>query len=54
MSKYFEPINYVRGKAKIPLRIEDIMDYDVYEDMWLENDDKETDIRHLIEQNRIR
>lgn len=54
MKEYFEPINFVRGKAKIPLRLEDVMDYEVYEDMWLENDDKENDIMNLIEQNRIR
>ncbi len=49
----FEPINYVDGKARIPLRIEDVMNYNVYEDVWLDNDDKESDITHLIEQNRL-
>ena len=30
------------------------MDYDVYEDMWLDGDDKEADIQNLMDQNRIR
>lgn len=50
----FEPVTYIKGRAQIPLRLEDVMDYSVYEEMWLENDNKEADISNLIEQNRIR
>lgn len=53
-SFHFEPVNYIGGKARIPLRFEDIMNCDVYDDMWLYNDDKESDVLHLIEQNRLR
>ncbi|HZK43336.1 MAG TPA: hypothetical protein VFC73_03525 [Syntrophomonadaceae bacterium] len=47
----FEPINYIGNKVEIPLKLEDVMDYKVYEDMWLENDDTEIDILRLIERN---
>lgn len=49
----FEPISFVGGKARIPLRLEDVMNYNVYEEVWLDNDDKESDIAHLIDQNRL-
>lgn len=52
-NRYFEPINYISGKVKIPLKLEDLRDEQVYEEMWLDNDNKEEDIGQLIGQNRI-
>ncbi|HNX28478.1 MAG TPA: hypothetical protein PKN87_03590 [Syntrophomonadaceae bacterium] len=50
----FEPLTF-NGKVKIPLKHEDIMDADVYEEVWLPlGDDMETDLIHLLEQGRIK
>ncbi|MGR6836174.1 hypothetical protein [Syntrophomonas erecta] len=48
-----EPLHRRKNKIKIPLRKEDIMDENVYEDVWLPLDNKEEDITHLIQQNRL-
>lgn len=53
-NSYFAPINYINGKVRIPLKLEDLRDDNVYEEMWLDGDNKEEDIQHLIEQNRIK
>ncbi len=50
----FKPLNFINGKVRIPLQPEDVLDEDIYEDMWLDGDDKEADIMHLLEQNRFR
>ncbi len=48
------PINYINHRVQIPLRTEDIMDENVYEDVWLPwGDNPETDIFRLMEQNRL-
>ncbi len=49
----FSPLIYINGKVQIPLKLEDVLDENIYENVWLDSDDKETDIIHLIEQNRI-
>ncbi len=49
----FVPLIYINGKVQIPLKVEDVLDENIYENVWLDSDDKETDIIHLIEQNRI-
>ncbi|MGI6413844.1 MAG: hypothetical protein ACOXZ5_09465 [Syntrophomonadaceae bacterium] len=48
-----EPISDYYKKMIFPLSLEDLLDENVYEDMWLPLDDKYTDIRNLIDQNRI-
>ena len=50
----FEPLNFINGNVRIPLRLEDVLDENIYEEMWLDGDDKEADILYLIEQGRIR
>ena len=43
-----QPVNMINNRIKIPLRVEDILDEDVYKDVWLPLDNKESDISHLI------
>jgi hypothetical protein len=51
----FRPISSIRGRMRFPLYMEDLMDENVYEDVWLPlGDDKETDVLRLLEQTRIR
>jgi len=43
------------SKKHLKLTYEDIADNNVFEDVWLPlGDDKENDIMHLIQQNRIK
>lgn len=51
----WEPLANVRNKLRGSMQHEDLLDENVYEDVWLPfGDDKETDINRLIEQHRIR
>ena len=49
----FEPVSDYYKKMIFPLSSEDLLDENVYEEMWLPLDDKYMDIRNLIDQNRI-
>ncbi|KUG03576.1 hypothetical protein ASZ90_019009 [hydrocarbon metagenome] len=49
-----KPIDFINHRAQMPLRAEDLLDENVFEDVWLPSgDDPETDIFHLLEQNRL-
>ncbi len=49
-----KPINYINHRVQMPLRAEDILDENVYEDVWLPSgDNPQTDIFRLMEQNRL-
>jgi len=50
-----EPLSSLRSRLRNTLDREDVLDEDVYEDVWLPfGDDKETDINRLMEQHRLR
>ncbi|HQA08169.1 MAG TPA: hypothetical protein PLM20_06270 [Syntrophomonadaceae bacterium] len=50
-----EPISSLRSRLRNTLNREDVMDENIYEEVWLPfGDDKETDIQRLVEQHRIR
>ena len=43
------------GSSTRPLYLEDVLDEDVYKEVWLDvGDDKFSDVAHLIEQQRLR
>lgn len=50
-----EPLSLVRHQLRSSLREDDLLDENVFEEVWLPfGDDKETDIHRLVEQHRIR
>lgn len=50
-----EPLSSFRSRLRSTLEREDLLDENVYEEVWLPfGDDKETDIHRLVEQHRIR
>ncbi len=50
-----EPLSSVRHQLRNTLREDDLLDENVFEEVWLPfGDDKETDIHRLVEQHRIR
>ncbi|MFY9119657.1 MAG: hypothetical protein ACOXZ6_07810 [Syntrophomonadaceae bacterium] len=50
-----EPLSSFRKRLRSSLQREDVLDENVFEEMWLPyGDDKETDIHRLLEQHRIR
>jgi hypothetical protein len=50
-----EPLSSFRNRLRTSLHREDVLDENVFEEMWLPyGDDKETDIHRLVEQHRIR
>lgn len=50
-----EPVTYKGRKVNIPLRYDNAVDLDVYEEVWLPfGDDKEADLFNLLKQGRIR
>lgn len=49
-----QPIDYIDHRVKLPLRAEDLLDENVYEEVWLPSgDNPETDIFRLMEQYRL-
>jgi hypothetical protein len=51
----YEPLSFIRYRLRSTLDREDVLDEDVYDDVWLPlGDDKETDILRLLKQHRIR
>ncbi|NLO20516.1 MAG: hypothetical protein GX119_00745 [Syntrophomonadaceae bacterium] len=49
-----KPISYHQNRVQIPLRAEDLLDENAYEEVWLPwGDSPETDIYRLLEQNRL-
>ncbi|HOQ08716.1 MAG TPA: hypothetical protein PLG09_01175 [Syntrophomonadaceae bacterium] len=51
----YEPLSFIRYRLRSTLDREDVLDEDVYDDVWLPlGDDKETDIHRLLKQHRIR
>ena len=50
-----EPLSSFRSRLRSSLHREDVLDENVFEDMWLHyGDDIETDIHRLVEQLSIR
>jgi len=48
------PLNYVNHRLGFPADEETYLGEDVYEEVWLPfGDEKEADITHLIQQNRL-
>lgn len=51
----YEPLSFIRYRLRSTLDREEVLDEDVYDDVWLPlGDDKETDIHRLLKQHRIR
>ncbi|MGI6421908.1 MAG: hypothetical protein ACOX0N_06865 [Syntrophomonadaceae bacterium] len=49
-----KPLSYHQNRIQIPLRAEDLLDENVYDEVWLPwGDDPESDIYRLMEQNRL-
>lgn len=49
-----KPLSYHQNRIQIPLRAEDLLDENVYDEVWLLwGDDPESDIYRLMEQNRL-
>jgi hypothetical protein len=49
-----KPLSYHQNRIQIPLRAEDLLDENVYDEVWLpRGDDPESDIYRLMEQNRL-
>ncbi len=49
-----KPISYKQNRVQIPLREEDLLDENVYEEVWLPwGDNPEKDVYRLLEQNRL-
>lgn len=49
-----KPINYINNRVQIPLRLEDLRDENVYEEMWSPwDDDPEHDVMKLMQQQRL-
>lgn len=49
-----KPINYINNRVQIPLRQEDIIGENAYEEMWLPwDDDPEKDVIRLMRQQRL-
>ncbi|MGE5390571.1 MAG: hypothetical protein ACM3PE_05845 [Deltaproteobacteria bacterium] len=49
-----EPLKYVNRRLGFPAEEESYQGEDIYEEVWLQvGDEKEADIVHLLQQNRL-